>query len=423
MSWILRLLTRKTGFLPLIPHPTALGTATQEVYFGLLAARRRGKRLLVLQPVRLPWPFHLPLIPWELLDLESPFLACSPHDQRLYLVRLAMTAYFAMVRFFGRIARRVGATAVVESEVGIPTGGQELLWVGAKEPPTFDWSDVFELDWERQYSAPLHVSTSPATRTAGQSVLSTLGIGKDDWWVCLHVREPGFYGDTANSTYRNADIQDYADAIVTITSLGGWVFRLGDRTMQAVIPGERVVDLAHHTDFNTPRINMFLIEHCRAYIGMQSGPLEVALLFDKPRLILNMYSWVLGCPFRESDWGAFQHLSNGAGHALSLHQVMMSAKGLTSDWGISEVEYRRLSSDEMRQVTADFMAWVMDGCPARPMTADSLELFERFKTLLQTRTFRDNSRYDKLTKFRLAAMSSRRSYDLWVPRPGAVGAG
>jgi hypothetical protein len=36
---------------------------------------------------------------------------------------------------------------------------------------------------------------------------------------------------------------------------------------------------------------------------MQSGPLDVALLFQKPVLTLNMYDWIFGSPFKVVDRG------------------------------------------------------------------------------------------------------------------------
>jgi hypothetical protein len=57
--------------------------------------------------------------------------------------------------------------------------------------------------------------------------LERLGIGSDEWYVCLHVRTSAFHGDKAD--YRNARFQNYQKVIEHIIALGGKVIRLGDR--------------------------------------------------------------------------------------------------------------------------------------------------------------------------------------------------
>ena len=56
---------------------------------------------------------------------------------------------------------------------------------------------------------------------------------EEKFFVTLHVREPSFRGESSQNTlenHRNANIQDYVEAIKTITSKGGYVFRMGQKS-------------------------------------------------------------------------------------------------------------------------------------------------------------------------------------------------
>ena len=55
---------------------------------------------------------------------------------------------------------------------------------------------------------------------------------KNKWYATLHIREPepNYRGETIGNTeenFRNANIENYIDAIKTIISSGGYVFRMG----------------------------------------------------------------------------------------------------------------------------------------------------------------------------------------------------
>ena len=44
-----------------------------------------------------------------------------------------------------------------------------------------------------------------------------MGIPKNEWFVCLHVREGGFRNDYEESACRNASIHNYIKGIEAIT--------------------------------------------------------------------------------------------------------------------------------------------------------------------------------------------------------------
>ena len=106
------------------------------------------------------------------------------------------------------------------------------------------------------------------------------------------MRESGFRNDAGRREYRNATIGNYVKAFERITERGGWVSRMGDATMTKLPEMERVIDYAF-TKYKSDLMDLFLIKKCRFFIGCQSGILDIASLFQKPTLIINMYNWKL----------------------------------------------------------------------------------------------------------------------------------
>jgi putative glycosyltransferase (TIGR04372 family) len=119
-----------------------------------------------------------------------------------------------------------------------------------------------------------------------------IGLPENSWFVCLHVRESGFRGDKGRRERRNSNILNYIPAIKEITSRGGWVVRLGDDTMTPLPSMENVIDYPF-TKYKSDFMDLCLIQNCRFFIGVPSGPLEFAKLASKNTLVINMYNWLL----------------------------------------------------------------------------------------------------------------------------------
>ena len=91
---------------------------------------------------------------------------------------------------------------------------------------------VVQKEWEAQGRAPL-LTLSDADERRGWDALEKMGVPRDAWFVCLHVRGSSFHkaGDSKHQAHRDADVLDYQLAIREVTERGGWVFRMGDPTM------------------------------------------------------------------------------------------------------------------------------------------------------------------------------------------------
>jgi len=129
----------------------------------------------------------------------------------------------------------------------------------------------------------------------GAELLEGLGIPKDAWLVCLHVREGGFLPHLSYNSFRDADIMTYLPALKLVTDRGGYVVRMGDPSMRKLPEIPRVFDYAHckeRADF----LDIYLCHRCRFYLGQNSGLIEVPFLFQKPLILTNVVPFLDSYP-------------------------------------------------------------------------------------------------------------------------------
>ncbi len=123
----------------------------------------------------------------------------------------------------------------------------------------------------------------------GYQILKKLGIKSDDWFVTLHMREPTYRGETYNnnnSGWRNVRVEDYIDAIKTIVSKGGYVFRMGDKGTTKLPRIKGLIDYAH-SEIKSDYMDVFLGAKSKFCIATSSGFYHIPMLFGKPILFTN----------------------------------------------------------------------------------------------------------------------------------------
>jgi len=126
-------------------------------------------------------------------------------------------------------------------------------------------------------------------RARGRDAISQMGVPKDAWFACLHVRESGYLRphEAEIHEFRDADIETYLLAVEAITAAGGWVIRLGDPTMCALPDMPQVIDYAHH-DLRSDWLDVYLLGAAKFVLGTTSGPTPVAATFGTPVIMTNM---------------------------------------------------------------------------------------------------------------------------------------
>jgi putative glycosyltransferase (TIGR04372 family) len=183
--------------------------------------------------------------------------------------------------------------------------GDQFMALPSDGPLAKPWTAAAaqaQVSWMEQRRGPLLELAHPH-RQEGERQLRDLGLPSDAWYVGLHAREGGFYGDGLGtmSEHRSAHIEDYFAAIEEITYRGGWVIRLGDSSMRPLPKMANVIDYAH-SGKKSELMDIFLLATSRFVIGTTSGLSTVAMSFGTPMLLLNCISndwqiWTDGTDF------------------------------------------------------------------------------------------------------------------------------
>ena len=159
---------------------------------------------------------------------------------------------------------------------------------------------------------PALFTISDSHEKIGRKALQKLGLPKDAWYVTLHVREPGYRGETRENTkenFRNASPNDYLKAIEVVTNSGGWVFRMGDPSMTELPPLPQLIDYAHH-EIRSDVMDVFLGATCSFCIGTSSGYFRIPRYFGVPVLYTNCAPSVEYFSLMEHDLALFTLLKN-----------------------------------------------------------------------------------------------------------------
>ena len=108
-----------------------------------------------------------------------------------------------------------------------------------------------------------------------------------DWYVCLHVREPGGRWNHPQDKFRNCDVNTYIPAIKSITDKGGYVIRMGHPEMTPLpeMPNVRDYALSKERDLG---LDIILCARCMFFLGTSSGLYAIAMAFGVPVVLTNV---------------------------------------------------------------------------------------------------------------------------------------
>jgi len=170
--------------------------------------------------------------------------------------------------------------------------GDQFIAVRGNGPIAEPWAHAAaraQVAWAAENRGPI-VAVAPHLRERGRAQLRAAGVTAD-WFVAIHIREGGYHGDGPGTTrqHRSADVGDYLAAIAHITSRGGAVVRLGDRSMTPLRGMPGVFDYAH-SDIKSAEMDLFLCADARLFIGTTSGLTTAVQALGTPMLLVNCIS-------------------------------------------------------------------------------------------------------------------------------------
>ena len=402
LQWLCTLIGNLTGTIILVPHPIAIGETAEQIYFALLKARREKKRLVVLSPYELPWRLRFPLANVEILRLESEHRVLSLGHPLCIVGNVLLTLYFGFFRTVNVLMYRIGRP--LHESLTIPRIGQKTLWKPEVWMRDFSWQTVENYRWCEQLQTLLPIVLAQEKKRLAEQLRLQMGLPDGAWFACLHVRESGFYNDAKQSPERNADIMKYIPAMEEITRRGGWVVRMGDASMTRLPPMERVIDYPF-TQAKNALMDMYLISECRVYMGMQSGIYDVAAMFQRPIILMNMGSWMFPFPQKKGDIGIFKHVySKSRNRYLSIREWLAEPWEANSYWPLGQ-DYvlHENDAEELRTVVKEFFDRG-EGWQPTPLQRELNELrLQSGRKLLDTTIIPGNAFADAADRYRLAS--------------------
>ena len=182
--------------------------------------------------------------------------------------------------FLFRLCQKSAIGGALFDHQAVPAGNRLAHWQATTAAQRF---------WEEQ-RRPALLTLKCDHERLGRSVLRTLGLPADAWFVCLHGREPGFLRESPASHHRqkSVDIATYLPAALRIVERGGWVIRVGDPTMKRLPALGQVIDYAH-LPVKSEWMDVFLAASCRFWLGSNSGLYLLAQNFGTPVAMANLF--------------------------------------------------------------------------------------------------------------------------------------
>lgn len=186
---------------------------------------------------------------------------------------------------------------------------------------------IVQREWDQRGLGPL-LRLNDSQERIGAEELSKVGIDPKRWFVCLHVREPGFHKSWHKSHpgTRNANVITYLRAARSIVERGGQVIRMGDPSMKRLPSIEGVFDYAHSA-IKSEFMDVYLCAKARLFIGTNSGLGLVPPIFGVPCALTNWSPIALPQWYTKDRFIPKLIYSRKLGRHLSFEEMFSSAAG------------------------------------------------------------------------------------------------
>ena len=217
--------------------------------------------------------------------------------------------------------------------------------------------DLYELT-EKVYSNNKITRMTPIIHFDDQIRIDSLNILKrynfssSDWFVCLHIRNSHDANDR-----RNQELDDYLPAVNEIIRRGGFVIRIGNKSMDALPSNPKIIDLLDD-NLDQKLLHAFALANAKFMLGTTSGPALIPSLYGIPTLVTNLTS--IARNSLSSSAGSFylpKKVKIISGNYLSLAEILTRPESY-SEATISELKKAGLelvnnSAEEILEATIE----------------------------------------------------------------------
>jgi len=281
----------------LVPS-SQIGNRSHEFCYGLIASEILGRRLSYINRVRLPRPF--PRTNNAFRHLRSQHLNSTENRIFKFFVSVFVNILFLcdfLISLRRALISRSSHVLNLHPSAGSYRAFEVCLGLSSFDT---DKNIISNECWRTP-----HIWFKDSEYARFEIAKRKLGLKRDGWYACLHVRDGGFYGDHNN--YRNADILTFKKAISEIERRGGQVLRMGNTSSAELNQDIGVIDYAHSA-IRSDYLDLSLIAHCELFIGQNSGPTDLALLFNRKVVLTNMDTLMEWPLLKSNDRGIMRHL-------------------------------------------------------------------------------------------------------------------
>ena len=232
----------------------------------------------------------------------------------------------------------------------------------------------FGNEYRERELAPSQVSFSLEEIAMGKEKLRSMGLGPEDWYVCIHARDnaftlslPGGENYIESGNYRNADIDTYELAAMEIIRRGGFVIRMGSLVeKEFCLKHPRVIDYPfhHRDDFS----DVYISANAKFFISTANGAVDIPQLFDVPILLVNVVP-IGFSPISKNSMYIPKRVFDGNGIQVNFHEQLLFFQKLPLNAIINPAaELRKRgwaikdnSCDEILQATIEMFSRLEDG--------------------------------------------------------------
>lgn len=232
---------------------------------------------------------------------------------------------------------------------------------------------------------PCHIGFTDDEMSRGQAGLRAMGIPEGSKFVCITVRDSAYLakafsrGDWGYHNYRDADIDNYVEAVDALAGRGYYVIRMGvavNKPLKSSHP--KVIDYAWNgmrSDF----MDIWLGAQCAFCISLGTGFDAVPVIFRRPVAYVNFVPIGYYATFRREFLGIFKHhFRIEDGRELTLGEIVGSGVHLalhTSAYAEKGIELKENTPEEIRDLVLEMADRIEGIWTVRPKDP---ELQDRF---------------------------------------------
>ena len=270
----------RTNYFVLCPSGHNIGHLVQEYILAATISKKFKKKLVLIEPINSCNSEILNIIPENICVIKKGIRVAL-----LKILISIITLKIKLNNFFHKILKKLfnkSFFTLVHNPYPVCIGFEEnkkyfRKLIGSNyyyDSDLMSKRPSFELSYKQN--------------NISEKLYKQTGLQKNDWFVCLHIREGNYAG---YSQIRSCSIENYYPTIKFINKLGGKVIKMGDSTMKKVPKEIELIDYAN-SDYKSDLLDLYLIKNCNFFLGCSSGLAMLALLFKKDVICVNFHDFI-----------------------------------------------------------------------------------------------------------------------------------